>query len=287
MASTKSPDLDDLDYLKDIDISNMLGTLEHLPKHIEEARKIPPADLGDFKPNLIVVLGMGGSAIAGDIVDSWLNKIIQLPIVVVRGYELPKLIDSNTLVFAVSFSGNTEETLAAFEEALKCEAKVIAISTGGKLEERSKELNVPHILLQPTEQLVPRAAIAYLLLPIITNLTRLGLIPKDECDLEVDDAITTLKTLSNTLGAASKSEDNQSKQIAIKLSGRLPLIYSYKPFSSISYRWQTQLNENSKVLARCAELPEINHNDIVGWMGDEDMDKYSVVLLRDLAIESR
>jgi glucose/mannose-6-phosphate isomerase len=189
-------------------------------------------------------------------------------------------------VFAVSFSGNTEETLQAFEDANSRGAKVISISTGGLLAQRSAELGVPHIQIKTSEPLVPRAAVAYLLLPVITNLRDMGLISKNDLEDELKDVLETLGDLSAKLRAASPEKDNLAKQTAKKLEGRMPVIYGYRPFGCIAYRWSTQLNENSKVLARYAVLPEMNHNDIVGWMGDSTPDNYSVVILRDPAMES-
>lgn len=280
------PDLDDINAVKNIDKSNMLTILEHLPDHIKDAAQIPPVELDSFEPKLIAVLGMGGSAICGDIIEAWLHKVLKIPLIVVRGYDLPKVIDSDSLVFAVSFSGNTEETLHAFEEAVSRKAKVVTISTGGTLAERANHHNVPHIKLEPRETLVPRAAIAYLLFPVISNLSAIGLIPSGELKKELEDAIVTLTELKSRLSAQSSTTDNQAKQIAKKLKNNIPIIYSYRPFTCISYRWRTQLNENSKIHSANFELPEMDHNDIVGWMGDDHANKYCVIILRDPALES-
>jgi glucose/mannose-6-phosphate isomerase len=287
MKIDSTVDLDNLDSLKAVDKSDMLSLLEDLPGHISDAIKLPVIDLDGFQPSLIAVVGMGGSAISGDIIDAWLFNSIKVPITVVRGYELPEMINETSLVFAVSFSGNTEETLSATEEALNRKARIITISKGGKLEELAKSEGIPHIQISCSDKLVPRAALGYLLIPIIMNLAKNGLIPDNEIDAELDDVIVTLRSLRESLKPSSSSDANQAKQIAQKLSGQVPLIYSYHPFKCISYRWRTQLNENSKVLARSVELPEMNHNDIVGWMGDDNAGSYTIILLRDLAVESK
>lgn len=279
-------DLDDKKFIAGIDKSDMLGILERFPDHVSAALNIPPVDLGGFEPDMIAVIGMGGSAICGDILQNWLFDSIGIPLITVRGYDVPASVNSNSLVFAVSYSGNTEETLAAFEHARDRSAKIVALSLGGELEQRSLKYNIPFIKLQPSEPLAPRAAIAYLLFPIITTLSKNGLLDENDLKIELEDASVTLKVLSDKLGRGTGSNENQAKQIAQKMFGYHPVIFSYRPFTSISYRWRTQLNENAKILAKAVDFPEMNHNDIVGWTGEDEPGKYCVIMLRDLAVES-
>jgi glucose/mannose-6-phosphate isomerase len=286
MTPAEEISLDDLDSIKKVDNNDMLGILNRFPQHVKDAMEIQPVNTGSYKPNLIAILGMGGSAICGDIIEGWLNDSIQIPIIVVRGYGLPKMIDSGSLVFAVSYSGNTEETLSSFEEAVARKANVIAISTGGILAERSRQNGIPHIKISPKEALTPRAAIAYLLFPLVSTLIEMGIISRKDIEAELNDVTQVLDSLSTKLSAGSGLDDNFAKQIAVKIKGHVPVISSYRPFSCIAYRWRTQLNENSKVLAINTELPELNHNDIVGWVGDDNPDRYCVILLRDDTLEN-
>jgi len=278
-------DLDDPDDISKIDKSDMLGMISRIPHHVRDAVRISTPVLDMKKPNLIAVLGMGGSAIAGDIISKWLGNELDIPFIVVRGYELPNIINSDSLVLAVSFSGNTEETLSAFEDAVSRKANVIALSTGGLLETRAKENKVPHVKISPSEQLVPRAAVAYLLFPLINILRVNKIINRPDLEDEFKDTIATLSELGNRLGPDSKIDENKAKQIALKINELTPVIYTYGSLNVLSLRWRTQLNENAKVIARNDELPEMNHNDIVGWFGDSNPNRFSVVLLRDPAEE--
>lgn len=286
MNSGQEDILDEPESMDKIDKSNMLRVIENLPEQVKDAMELKPMELERLSPAMVAVLGMGGSAICGDIISSWLSPTVDIPIVVVRNYNLPKMIKSDSLVIAVSFSGNTEETLSAFEEAVERSARVVALSTGGKLKVRANELGVPHIKINPLEKLVPRAAIAYLLFPVISIMTTTGILSRDDIQSELDDVVEILGKLRERLHPGVESINNEAKQVAASLKDRYPLVYSYQPFTPIAYRWVTQLNENSKILAKAHELPEMNHNDIVGLNGDDNSTKHTAVLLRNPATES-
>lgn len=269
--------LDDMDVIKKVDASDMLGIIRNFPEQIEEAIKIAKeVDIETFNPYQIVIAGVGGSAIGGDILASWLFKRIDIPIFTNRAYKLPSFVGKYTLLFTVSYSGNTEETLSLFEEGIKKQCKIIAITSGGKLEKRCKEENVKLIAIPPGKP--PRAAVAYLLMPIVVVLKKLGIY---EPDKEVKVAIENLKVLRKKLVPESTTENNPAKQIALQLHGETPIIYGSALFNAIARRWQTQLNENAKVLAWYGTFPEMNHNEIEAWVNDKNSKSFAAVLLRD------
>ena len=286
--SQRQRDLDDLELLAKIDPSGMLDTISKFPEQIETAIELgeqTPVEFPKFIPsksNGVVVIGMGGSAISGDILTDWLSDRFPVPILTCRGYTLPHFVNENTLVFAISYSGNTEETLAAVSDGLSRRCKLIGITSGGKLRDLCISAGMPYI--QIPKGIPPRAAIAYLLFPMVIALKKLGLIEAIELDRELKDTLSTVKELSSLLAPGSGTERNIAKQLANHLLGSTPVVYAIPHFSAIARRWQTQLNENSKVLARYDEFPEMNHNDIVAWAGDdlEITSKWSAVFLRDV-----
>jgi glucose/mannose-6-phosphate isomerase len=269
--------LDDLGAIKKIDSRGMLGFIRSFPEQIEEAMRIAEdVDIDSFNPYQIVIAGVGGSAIGGDILASWLFKRIKIPIFVNRAYKLPSFVGENTLLFAVSYSGNTEETLSLFEESLKKRCRVIAITSGGKLGERCNNENAVLISI-PTGK-PPRAAVAYLFMPIVVVLKKLGLY---ESEGEVAVAIQNLKALRERLVPKNPTKANPAKQIALQLLNETPIIYGLAIFNAIARRWQTQLNENAKVLSWHGTFPEMNHNEIEAWANDFNPKRFTAVLLRD------
>lgn len=280
--------LDDLDKIKDIDKSDMLGLLDQLPDQIEvsvnNAKKVNLTGLAGFKPTSVLVAGMGGSAISGDILRCWLAQRDNIIIETVRNYSLPNHAKQNTLVFACSYSGNTEETLSAVQNALENGCKIISVTSGGKLKEFSIENNIP--IVEMPQGLAPRAAVAFLLFPMIAVLEKMKIIKPF---IELPDIINDLKTKRGTIKSTMPIEQNPAKQIAAILSRGIPFIYGHSYLNVIAYRWKTQLNENAKVLAMSGELPEMNHNELVGWFGDNQTvaKKFIVILLRSHDEEPR
>ena len=268
--------LDDLKKIQDIDKSNMFGIVSRLPENIEETIEISIPRVPDFVPKNIIITGMGGSAISGDIVLSWLFDKINVPIIVNRGYELPKFANSNTLVIPISYSGNTEETLSCFNDALNKKCKILAITSNGKLKNLCIEKEIHHIIVP--SGIATRAALPYLLFTLITVLQKLNLISAKE---EIIDTISTLKDLRTKIIPEVKIKNNIPKKIAISIKDTYPVIYGHSYYSPIAKRWRTQLNENAKVLASDYEFVETNHNDIVGWNPGSIVNDFSVIFLRD------
>lgn len=268
--------LDELEKIKSIDKSNMIEIARKFPENIEEAIKITNLKIPNFIPSNIIITGMGGSAIGGDIVYDWLFDKIEIPIFVNRGYELPKFANNKTLIFVVSYSGNTEETISCFDKALNKKCKIIAITSNGKIEKLCIESNIKYTKVPLG--IPPRTAIPYLLFSIVYVLQNMKLVKADK---EIRDAINTLKKLRKKIVPESETNNNIAKQIAISIKNTHPVIYGHSYYSSIAKRWRCQLNENSKILATNYEFIEANHNDIVGWNNKYFGNKFSVILLRD------
>ncbi len=269
--------LDDMKEMKKLDTKDMTGVIRNFPEQIEEAIKIADdTEVEVFNPHQIVIAGVGGSAIGGDILASWLFNRVKNPIFVNRAYKLPSFVGENTLLFTVSYSGNTEETLSLFEEGIKKNCKIVAVTSGGKLQKLCEKENVKLISIPKGKP--PRAAVAYLFAPIVVMLEKLGIY---ESEREVKVAIENLKNLRELLVPERPSEENPSKQIALQLHDETPIIYGLAIFNAIARRWQTQLNENAKVLAWHGTFPEMNHNEIEAWVNDDKSKNFTAVLLRD------
>lgn len=208
----------------------------------------------------IIVAGMGGSAISGDILKNLSSKI---PIEVSKSYILPEFADEGTLVFCISYSGNTEETLSQFVSAVKAKCKIISITSGGKLKEWSERLGIPIIELPSGYQ--PRAALPYIIFPMISCL-------KDLLDIRGTEEVVRIIEKTSKDGAEMNAEALKDRQIAI---------YAPANLGAVAYRFKTQLNENAKVLARVAVFPELDHNDIVGFGNPEMAKNLTIVLVRD------
>lgn len=278
--------LDDLEIISKIDKSNMLDTVARFPEQIKETIGIiNSSDLpGFFKIDNIIISGMGGSAISGEIIKTLLRDKINIPIFVNKDYTLPKWANKNTLILSQSYSGNTEETLSTFKHASQKKCKIIGISSSGKLKEFCEKRNVPHIKIPSGYQ--PRAATAYLLFSSILTLKKVGLL-RDSFDSEIEEVIELTTDFRNHNNKKIKEKDNFSKQIANKIFNTIPQIYGWNIFTPIANRWCTQFNENSKIIARYDIVPECNHNDIVGWSQNPEMSKnFTCILFRDDKNES-
>ncbi|MFH1709928.1 MAG: bifunctional phosphoglucose/phosphomannose isomerase [bacterium] len=276
-----SNSLDDLDILKSVDSRGMLDLVAKLPDEMEEGWVTSEtSDVGKTgKINSLVISGMGGSAISGDIVSLVLRNKADFPVFVNRDYGCPKFVNSGTLFIAASYSGNTEEAISAFKEALQRGARVICVSSGGELKELSKKNNVPLIAIP--KGLPPRAALGYILSPILNVLYRFGVCGNIKTD--IDETRKLLKQLSAKYGAAKGSRENEIKQQAIRLHGKIPVILaSNGTTSAAGLRWKTQFNENSKMTAILSVFPELDHNDLVNFSflkkGEHN---FSFIILRD------
>lgn len=278
MADPKET-LDDPEAMNGIDGAGMLALVEKLPAMMEEgwalseAVEIPKAG----KIGNVVISGMGGSAISGDIIAIILKSRSDVPVLVNRNYGCPKFVNAGTLFIAMSYSGNTEETISAFKEAVQKGARMICVSSGGELKELSAKNKVPFIEIP--KGLPPRAALGYLLSAALNILQRSGMI-NIKSDLE--ETVKLLKQLSRKYGAAAYRE-NDVKQMALRLHGKIPVILtSDGTTSAAGLRWKTQLNENSKVTGILSVFPELDHNDLVNFSFlKQGGHNFSFIMLRD------
>jgi glucose/mannose-6-phosphate isomerase len=261
-----------------VDKSNMLGLILDFHKQCKDAverasaLKLPPEYA---KAKRIVVAGLGGSAIGGDLLFTYLAEELGIPLHVSRDYQLPAFVDKETLFFAVSYSGNTEETLSAYSEAVSRSAKIVGITSGGELKKRCKDMGKPVILVPGG--MPPRTALGYLFFPMLVTLEQLKMVTDKSG--EIRETITLLKELSEKYHSFP---DNSATALVKKLYGRIPIIYGSRNNSAVALRWRTQINENSKTLAFHHLFPEMNHNEIVGWEKLEQITQnFRVVILRD------
>jgi glucose/mannose-6-phosphate isomerase len=228
------------------------------------------------KVKKIIILGMGGSAIGGDLVASLAVNQSSVSIQVCREYFLPQHVDDNTLVIASSYSGMTEETLSAFERSFETSALKLAITTGGKLKSLCESTDVPVFTFDYKTS--PRAALPFSFFILLGIFHNLGILPERNSD--VHDTFTRLEDLNITLRETCPMEINPAKSLAQKLYGRLPVIYGAGITAEVAHRWKTQINENSKTMCFYEVFSELNHNAVVGYRFPEDlMPKTTVVLL--------
>ncbi|PIN86055.1 bifunctional phosphoglucose/phosphomannose isomerase [Candidatus Woesearchaeota archaeon CG10_big_fil_rev_8_21_14_0_10_44_13] len=236
--------------MANVDKENMISVLDNFWKQCEDAQRLGKNIVVGLPINGIVLCGMGGSAFAGAILHSYLD--FSVPFEVCRSYFLPKWVDHNTLVIVASYSGNTEEPLAAFKEARAKKAKIVGIAKGGKLEEMCIQAKAPFIKVPSGLQ--PRDAMGYLTLPLI-NVLQNSRIIKDKTG-EIEDAI----------GALKKSHHENAKDIAAKLKGKIPVIYSSQKLECIARIWKCKINENAKTTAFFNVFSELNHNEIESYI---------------------
>ncbi len=279
------PDLDDLQVFKQYDTAGMLARIHDVPGQCQQAWQEAmsfklPTDYAAV--DKAVILGMGGSAIGGDLIRSLVESEAKLPVLVQRGYDLPAFVDAGTLVIASSYSGNTEEILSAFGQALAKDCKKLVITTGGKLGAIAEKENIP--VFSFTYKAQPRAALGFSFLPILCFLQKLGFISDKSAD--VAETVSVLQELSEKINEKAKS--NPAKQLAQRLYGCLPVIYGGGILAEVAHRWKTQINENSKAWAFYEIFPELNHNAVVGYQFPSELaGKIRVVLLRSPSLNQR
>jgi glucose/mannose-6-phosphate isomerase len=257
--------LDDLNQIRAIDRFNMVEAIETMPEQLIDALNIAYASnlegvAGKDFANVIIA-GVGGSAIGGDIIVNWISDKVSVPIHVCRDYRIPAYANEDTFVIAVSYSGETEETLKVLLEAYERGCVLAAVFSGGKMEEISEKFNMPSVKVR--RNLQPRAALPYLFSPLAVMLEKCGLI--ENLREEVNLTVGRLNELRGRIGLLTPMERNSAKQLAARLVGRIPVIYSLKRTECLARRLKNQFNENSKVPAKYDCLPEACHNEVEGW----------------------
>ncbi|MGE4357506.1 MAG: bifunctional phosphoglucose/phosphomannose isomerase [Candidatus Omnitrophota bacterium] len=277
-----------LELIKKFDSADMLNFLYNFPLQLKDAfllGKKTEIHSSYLKHKNIVFSGMGGSAIGADIIRAYCFYKSKLPIFVFRNYNLPPFVNKETIFFVCSYSGNTEETIASFQEARKKKAKIIVISSGGELINYAHKLKIPYIKIPSGYP--PRQALGYFVFVPLYILYKMRVIGNIEKELE--ETIYVLEKMRDRKMSPAVQEGNIAFDTARFMLNRFPVIYSQTDYLDVvCMRWRAQLAENSKMLSSVNFLPELNHNEIVGWQFPAGVLKnFVIVFLRDNWEEER
>ena len=272
--------LDDPATVSRIDASDMLGKVRALPRQLAQARRIAaatPLEPRHRDVDSVLVLGMGGSAIGGDLVAGIAGGRLRVPLVVHRDYELPAWAGNRTLVVAASHSGETVETLRAAGEARDKGLPLVVISTGGELARRAQEDGTPLLKYEAPGQ--PRAAIGFGVGLLHELLVGAGLLTDPDPPGPV---VEMLDSILERNAPGIETDANPAKELAWALFGRFPVVYGAGSMAPVAHRWKTQLNENAKSWAAFEPMPEANHNAIEGSTNPRELsDAPYVIQVRD------
>ena len=240
------------------DSQNQFKVLQDTYKQILSAwnNNVDLTNLEKNNYNSIVYCGLGGSAISGDLLQDYLSNELKLPFKVVRGYDLPSFTNKDTLVIISSYSGNTEETISCFHQALKINCSIIAITSGGKIFEEANKNKIPVIKIEGGFQ--PRYALGLSFFSLLRLMQELEIVNEENNVKKIID-------LWKKQGEELSGDKNKAIEIAEQMIGFIPVIYSAEFLSSTGYRFKCQVNENSKLHAFYNTIPEMNHNEIIGW----------------------
>jgi len=262
--------LDEQDRFHEVDPEGMLAEIDGLPDQLQAAW-----DVGQSLPlpivegiRQVVIAGMGGSAIGGDLLAAYVAPRMSIPVIVWRNYDLPAFASGpGTLVITSSHSGNTEETLSAFERGREAGVSLMAITTGGELARRAEDHSIPLWRFEHSGQ--PRAAVGYSFGLLLADLARQDLIP-DTTD-EVVDAVAAMNRQQENLRADVPVTQNPAKRLAGQMMERWPTIVGAGLLAPVARRWRTQVSELAKAVAQFEELPEADHNMVAGVVQPESL----------------
>jgi len=257
--------LDTASFVTRRDPKGMYALAVGFPEQCRAALRIAestPVALAADGVRQVVLTGLGGSAAGGDFARALFEAQGRVPFNVNRDYTLPGYVGPDTLVFATSYSGNTEETLSAYADARRRSARIIVVTSGGELARRAAADAVPVITIPGGQP--PRTAMGYMLVPVLVAATKLGLLPKQDIAGAADEA----ESATATWKAESPVSANEAKRLGLALHGALGVIYGLGGWQSVvAGRWKGQINENAKQHVFSHALPEMNHNEILGWEG--------------------
>ena len=271
--------LDDLQMMKNADPQNMLGAIDRLPDQLEEAWKAGqgfplPAPAAPIRQ--IVITGMGGSAIGGALLAAYASPIAGVPITIWRDYRLPGWAKGpETLVIASSKSGNTEETLSAYQAAKKNKCTIVALATGGKLAADARKDGIP--LWEFTYSGQPRSAVGYTFALPCAVIARLGLLPNPAKDIAA--AAAAMRRQQKEIGAAVPASKNAAKRLAAKCAGKSVIVFGADCLAPVARRWKGQVSEVAKAWGQFEELPELDHNTVAGTVQPKGTIERSIVIL--------
>lgn len=271
--------LDDRSWIERSDPMGMARLTEGFTAQLHEALKIAQdADIPHLssQPTSVLLTGLGGSAAGGDLIGGLMAVQGKVPFLVNREYSVPSFVTAETLVFAVSYSGNTEETLAAYDDAKAKGANIIAVTSGGQLAERARADGFPVVIVPGGQP--PRTATGYMLVPVLYALEKQGLVPSQDYAAAFD----TVKAVQDECGLDMPTSNNPAKRLAKTLSGKVAVLYGLGAWQyAIAQRWRAQINENAKELVTTHFFPELCHNEILGWQGsaEQGVTEWVTVLL--------
>jgi glucose/mannose-6-phosphate isomerase len=265
--------------IRKVDPDDMYGKIYGFPSQLRDGYDLPlisgREEIDPASINQIVVAGMGGSAIGGDILRSYLAYDLKIPIVVNRNYRLPLSVDRRSLVIASSYSGNTEETLSAFAQARDRGARIFVATTGGKLGAEAQSAGLERVKLPAGFQ--PRAALGYSFGPLLHFMAATGFIA-DHSE-QIATACDFLAQSRKLFGLNRPEEENRAQQLARKLQGKIAVVYAGADcYDTIAVRFKGQICENAKQLAYANICPEFNHNELVGFEYPKELLKKLVVI---------
>lgn len=259
--------LDNLAQMEKLDKQGVVSSILHLPNQIEQAWE--ESSKIEFPPQYhhtkkVIIAGMGGSALGGRVVKALFSDKLRGPVEVCTEYKLPNYVGPDTLVILSSYSGNTEETLSAAEDALEAKASAVVIAAGGKLAELAKEKNLPSYIFVPHENPSnqPRMALGYSVVSIMAILSSCGFIPLT--DQIVEEVIAFLKDLVIELGPRTPSVKNEAKTLAKHLKNKIPALISSEHLFGVAHAVKNQFNENAKTFTVSFDIPELNHHLMEG-----------------------
>jgi glucose/mannose-6-phosphate isomerase len=273
--------LDQPERFAKIDKNQMiLYPVQAVRHYVASAKASKTIKLTCTQPVNIVIVGMGGSAIGGELLKDYTRSTSAVPVEISREYHLPAYADSRTLAILASYSGDTEETLSSFVDALKRKCIIFCVSSGGALIEYAQKLNVP--CLQVEGGMPPRAALPHMLMPLLRVMETLSLMPSVE--KEFDEATKVLEKVSKDNAPEKPTATNSAKSLAVNLYGTCPVVYGFGAYRGVALRYKQQFNENSKLPAKWEAFSELNHNETMGWANPKELAQaFSVVFLRDKA----
>ena len=267
--------------IKRIDRTDMLGRVMSMPQHFREAServKSVQVKLQSDRIRNIVIAGMGGSAIGGELVKGLTHNQLPVPLAVCRSYQLPKFVESHTLVIVSSYSGNTEETLSVFQQARQRGAQIVCITSGGKIGAIAEANGLTKFSLP--DGFPPRSALVHLIVPILKTLQACGFIADPAPNIH--ETMALLEKLGQRYRPQNDKPENLAKHLAHTLVERLPLVYAAEIYEAVAWRWKEQFCENAEILSWHNVFPELNHNELVGWGQRREMDqKFQVIYLND------
>lgn len=283
-------DLDNAEAIRALDSLDSLAATENYQRQFARGLELAgkwqlPAALQRNYHEIVVLGTGGGSSIAGGLLASLFFHQLKQPVIINQGYNLPAFADEDSLVLAISHSGNTEEIMSALGQACRKGCKLLALTAGGALGEICAYEKVP-CLLVPRDIGHPRRDLGYILVPLLGALHQLGLVP--DLTPDIRETINRMENWGREYGVDSPVEKNAAKQLALRLKGRIPLVYgSGDHLQAVAWRWKNQFGENSKLMAFYNLIPHVHHDEAVGWdMEPELLQKFFLIMLRDERLDT-